>query len=851
MNDAYRPQRQSVRRLAVCGLGCLLAVSLHAQNLIEYFWDTDPGIGRATIVKGQGDEQVDCQIPTDGLSGGAHMLGIRALNGKYASPTVLRVVYKSTPMTGGGRVEYFWDADPGIGRATVLPADLSGDASTVGFTLPTDGLAAGVHLLGVRAGNNAGWSPTCSQMVAIAPQGGRVDCVEYFWDDDPGIGKATRYAVTDGSGGEVLVSMDVLTDTLSCGVHMLGIRSHSGAWSPTLRRAVIIGSDNNPIETVEYFWDEDPGFGLATPLPFTGTDTAVVNTDIATPDDYGSHTLIIRARAGGRWGTSLVQTICVNATPDFSLPADTVCRGESITVRNMTRGATGQTTYSWDMDGDGKADATDSADFAYTYAKAGEYMVSLAVKTVGDCETTCTKPVVVLDTAEPSVSLSASARTGCSGDTLRFVATPRNAGSRPEYEWTVNGEVVQGTTGDTLLLSTLSDRDNVRVTVLSSNPCSQVNAATSSPIAVTINASPEVSAAPMFPVYTSENSFNLSGGVPDGGTYFIDGREASLFDPQANAPGTHTMTYRYTAPNGCGSEAVQTFELREPGEGSLLPGDVNKDEWVDIMDILCTVDYIYGRIFPAWNTLTADINSDGSINVADIVGIAGIILGDDAPAHPAARSAAGKNDDLTIAAADADAGNATEVYIDFTLRGTDRPCGVQFDVTMPEGVGLEPATGGLTVGRKAGSSANTYTLLAYSTDLQPLGGTLGVKAVLPVNMAAGTYPIVPENVVAVAGDMRAIGHAVAPGRLTIGSATGMRGVVDGRPGIIVEREGLRVLNAGGGSITVYDAGGRFAVGSTLAGDNELVTVAALVRGTYVAEITKGGMTVRTKFIWKN
>ena len=310
------------------------------------------------------------------------------------------------------------------------------------------------------------------------------------------------------------------------------------------------------------------------------------------------------------------------------------------------------------------------------------------------------------------------------------------------------------------------------------------------------------------------------------------------------------MSYHYANAHGCVSEAVQTFALREPGAGSLLLGDVNKDERVDIMDILCTVDHIFGRVFPTWNRLTADIDSDGRIDVTDIIGIAGIILGDDATGRAARQAAAGAADDVTLTAMDADAGNATEVYLNFALRGAGRPCGVQFDVTMPEGVELETATEGLVVGRKAGTAANTYTLLAYSSDLRPVGGQLSVRAVLPVNMDEGSYPVVPENVVMVAGDMRAIDHSIAPGRLTVGSPTAVRGLADGRPAIVVESDGLRVLNAGGGSLSVYDAGGRFVAASTIGGDNELVSIPVLVQGTYVAEINKDGRTVRTKFIRK-
>lgn len=850
MNNTHQPHRQYIRRLVVCGLTCLSGMGLHAQNLIEYFWNTDPGVGHATMVRGQGERFT---LTADHLTEGANLLGIRALNGKYASPTMLSIVCKSTSLSECGRIEYFWDNDPGVGMATAIPLNMAADGTTSALSLPTDGLSDGIHLLGLRVGGSVGWSATYSYMMAVAPHGGRIDCVEYFWDDDPGLGLATRYAVPDGSGSDVVVSMDVLCEGLSRGIHMLGIRSRCGTWSQTLRRAVVVGADNNPVEAVEYFWDDDPGMGLATPLSFTGTDMALVNENIDTPADYGKHVLVIRAMAGGVWGTPLVQTFCINAIPDFSLPADTVCRGEKFIVSNMTQGATAETTYSWDMDGDGKPDATSGDDFVYSYAKAGEYMVSLSVRTVGDCESTCIRPIVVLDTTSPQVSISASTKTSCAGDTVCFVAKATNAGTRPEYEWTVNGETVNDVSGDTLLVSTLANRDQVRVTVISSNPCSQVDAATSSAITMTVRELPDVSLAPMFPVYTNEGRFILSGGQPDGGTYYINGHEAALFNPQSNEPGLYTIAYRYADSRGCVSEAVQTFELRTPGAGSLLLGDVNKDERVDVMDVMCTVDYIFGQVFPTWNKQTADINKDGRIDVTDVVGIASIIIGgNEVAAMAKVPGQAGiAYGDMTLAATDAYADRTAEVLLDFKLSGTDRPSGVQFDITLPDGVELASVTDGLVVGRKLGSTDNTYTLLAYSADLSPVSETLSVRATLPVNMEAGTYPIIPENVVMAAADMRNIANTIVAGKLFVGTTTGMTGIENGRMGMLVESAGLRVFNAAGGSLSVYDISGRFVVAFGINADNEFMPLPALAPGTYVGEINRNGQTVRTKFICKN
>ncbi|WP_286375341.1 hypothetical protein, partial [Xylanibacter rodentium] len=164
MNNAHRLQRQCVRWLAMCGLGCLLVISLHAQNI----------------------------APSDGVI---------------------------------DRVEYFWDDDPGFGLATryAVP-DVTGSEALLSMDVLTEGLGRGLHMLGVRVGNTAGWSPTYRYMVAVSPSDGVIDRVEYFWDDDPGFGLATRYAVPDVTGSEALLSMDVLTEGLGRGLHMLGVR---------------------------------------------------------------------------------------------------------------------------------------------------------------------------------------------------------------------------------------------------------------------------------------------------------------------------------------------------------------------------------------------------------------------------------------------------------------------------------------------------------------------------------------------------------------------------------------------------------------------------------------------------
>lgn len=918
MNNTLRAPMRKIRRWIMC-LCFMWVTILHAQNRIEYFWNTDPGIGRGNILIGN-SETFNAEIPTDTLPIGVNLLGIRALDGQYASPTLLRMVFNALPFgEDNTKLEYFWDEDPGIGRATPYPVALGGETTVLNMSLVTDEIPAGIHtlglrlgygsiwtptvrnlvavlpqngkvdrieyfwdkdpgigqaipyavetdeetalvnmsiltdtlsggmhLLGLRIGNGVSWSQTYTQLVGIAPNGGAVDAVEYFWDEDPGLGKATRYPLSD-TGSEVSVSLSVMTDGLSRGVHMLGIRSHSVGWSTTLYKTVVVGAEGNPVEIVEYFWDEDPGYGNATPLKFQAGEPAIVDEEIPVPEDYGSHVLVIRARSGGIWSSALVQNVCVNASPDFTLAKDTVCCGEEIAIMNLTTGATDETVYEWDMNGDGEPDMVGGEDLTYTYDEAGEYMVTLSVKTVGECEATCAKPIVVLGTTAPSVSLSASSQEGCDGDTICFVAKALDAGFNPEFEWLINGETVAYGKSDTLQTNTLTDGAQVQVRVYSSNPCCQVEVAESAILTISVKPLPEVSMEPYFPVYTTESAFVLDGGFPAGGTYYVDGEEATYFDPQEHEPGVYLISYSYEAPSGCQSMVTQRLEVREPNEHSLLKGDVNKDEKVDTEDIPCAIDLIYGHVSPTWNKATADINEDDDLDVRDVVGIAGIILGDDRVEGTTDTQAA--ENGLAVNDVSVPIGTSA-VDLTFELSDRDVVSGVQFDMLLPDGVDLESKTEGLTVDKKWNATNNVYTFLAYSENLESLGGRFDVRATLPVNLLKGAYDLLPENCIMSGPDMSSLEHQIQGGRLFVGTNSAVENLLDEGMSIQVGQRGLNVLHAENGTLMITDMLGRFILATEIDSDAQFVPLSELVTGVYVAEVRVEEKIVRLKFIWK-
>ncbi|MCC2547766.1 T9SS type A sorting domain-containing protein [Hymenobacter sp. BT175] len=296
---------------------------------VEYFLDADPGFGSATalpVATPAADLSLAASIDLSSLSPGFHQLGIRSRDaGNQWSQTATRTFYyePSATLPAGNvtRIEYFLDADPGFGNAINVPFTAATDVSGLAVTIDLTGVTPGFHQLGVRSRDAAGkWSLTSARTFYYEPSAtlaaGNISKVEYFLDADPGFGNATDVpaaAATDVSGLAFAVNLS----SLSPGFHQLGVRSRdaAGKWSLTSTRtfyyepSATLAAGN--VTRVEYFLDNDPGFGNAINVPFTaatdvsGLAVTVDLTSIAT----GFHNLQVRSRdAAGKWSLTSVRS---------------------------------------------------------------------------------------------------------------------------------------------------------------------------------------------------------------------------------------------------------------------------------------------------------------------------------------------------------------------------------------------------------------------------------------------------------------------------------------------------------------------------------------------------------------
>jgi len=139
--------------------------------------------------------------------------------------------------------------------------------------------------------------------------------IEYFLNNDPGIGNG--FSVSFSPDTIVETSFIVDLSSVNPGINHLFIRAKDnyGHWSLHSMKTfyVVQGFSITPdIVDIEYYWDNDPGFGLAASLPcLPPNDTIQANYHIPLSNlTLGDHYLFIRAKDDdGRWSLHSKDTV--------------------------------------------------------------------------------------------------------------------------------------------------------------------------------------------------------------------------------------------------------------------------------------------------------------------------------------------------------------------------------------------------------------------------------------------------------------------------------------------------------------------------------------------------------------
>jgi len=304
-------------------------------NKAEYFIDTDPGFGKAVnipIAVAANDVSLSYSVNISALPQGFHMLVYRARDDKGRWSVGLRQVFyvfrsQSTADSRIVRAEYFIDADPGFGSAVNIPIATPANKLELSFNVNISSLSQGFHMMIIRTRDNLGrWSSSFERVFYVFRSQGdaaaKITRAEYFIDTDPGFGSAVNIPIaTPANKLELAFNVDI--SSLLQGFHMIMLRTHdnTGRWSPSSQQVFYVfkaePATTANVTAIEYFLDNDPGFGKGTiyNISAPGTKVTADITVSLTGVTAGSHVVYFRARdASGRWGHMYSQAFTSSTT---------------------------------------------------------------------------------------------------------------------------------------------------------------------------------------------------------------------------------------------------------------------------------------------------------------------------------------------------------------------------------------------------------------------------------------------------------------------------------------------------------------------------------------------------------
>ena len=225
------------------------------------------------------------------------------------------VAAQSVPVIS--RIEYYLDDDPGYGNATNL--SFSGTTNATGtINIDLTPINKGVHIVGIRSRDAKGAWSLDNKWIFLKPYTNagaipqpNINRVEWFLDTDPGYGNATPISISPGQNlANLAININLIP--LNQGVHIVGVRSldANGAWSLDnkwifLKPYTNAGAIPQPnITRVEWFLDNDPGYGNATPVsisPGQNLANLAININLI-PLNQGVHIVGVRSLdANGAW----------------------------------------------------------------------------------------------------------------------------------------------------------------------------------------------------------------------------------------------------------------------------------------------------------------------------------------------------------------------------------------------------------------------------------------------------------------------------------------------------------------------------------------------------------------------
>ena len=257
----------------------------------------------------------------------------------------LWIIYAPAPGQNISYVEYFFNDDPGFGKAVSVPVT-AGIKQELAVNIPLTDLDLGINTLYVRAkSENGNWGQTyySSFLVTRLPDlvHPKLISMEYFIDDDPGVGNGNSISFL--SDYQTVVDVTLPLETLSDGQHMLYVRAkdEKGVWGGVFQQQFLVlpGQNDMPVITkAEYFVNTDPGFGNGIPVQINTPQKTVTKIFDVPPEHLtpGNDTVYIRVQDDqGKWSPTFSTIIQTMETASGNPPENPAVSGITENTANL------------------------------------------------------------------------------------------------------------------------------------------------------------------------------------------------------------------------------------------------------------------------------------------------------------------------------------------------------------------------------------------------------------------------------------------------------------------------------------------------------------------------------------
>jgi Secretion system C-terminal sorting domain len=526
--------------LLMAGLPFNKAFAQSNIEYAEYYLDQDPGLNLAIpipITPAVDIINVAVNIDVNALTRGVHIFGTRSRTasgiwGMSHYWFLFKPYIAITPAALSNiiRVEYYVDQDPGIGSGISAGIAPGTNLSNITFSIDPVPLSLGVHIIGSRALNADGsWSKTNFWLfykpypnIPTPGTPANMNYVEYYVDQDPGIGNATQVSVIPGLDLSD-INLPVNISGLSNGLHIIGARGKdaAGNWSKTnfwlfaRPYANITGPSLVNTTAMEYYLDYDPGYGNGIPVPFApGTNMAdfTFNVDVSAIIP-GNHFVIVRARdANNNWSMVNSWPFNIPGTPPVLstlVSTTTLCAGAPINVGYQLSTPVsynpGNTFIAQLSNSSGSFVSPVVIGTTASTANSGAFSCVIPANTTGGSSyrirvISTSQPIVGTDNGTnmtiyalpvvPVITSPLADTTICQTNTLTLTAT--NVGFSPQ--WLLNGNPIPGATSFTYTVAStgLANAGAYSLRVTSTNPCNVVSSVINIAINTNVPATPTI-----------------------------------------------------------------------------------------------------------------------------------------------------------------------------------------------------------------------------------------------------------------------------------------------------------------------------------------------------------------------